>query len=185
MIAELLRASGYSQRRIRAALHEIMAACQLAYSSNCASDLTEAICGGAKELLEHLTRNGAVAGLGTGNLSEIGWKKVDLAGLRGYFSVGAFAQDGTTRARLARVAWQRARRAGLIDKDARVSLIGDHMNDVAAAKANGFQAIAVASGLTPADALARSEPDVLVESLWDLLKEGFDLSYFGITQAKH
>ena len=185
LIAELLRASGYSERRTRAALHQIMAACQLAYSSNCATDLTEAICGGARELLERLTKNGAVAGLVTGNLSEIGWKKVELAGLRDYFSVGAFAQDGTTRARLARVAWQRARKAGLIDKDARVSLIGDHMNDVEAAKANGFQAIAVASGLTGAEALARSEPDLLVESLSDLLKEGFDLGYFGIAQAKH
>jgi phosphoglycolate phosphatase-like HAD superfamily hydrolase len=42
------------------------------------------------------------------------------------------------------------------------------MNDIAAANANGFRAIAVASGLTPAQELARSEPDLLVESLCDL-----------------
>jgi phosphoglycolate phosphatase-like HAD superfamily hydrolase len=42
------------------------------------------------------------------------------------------------------------------------------MNDVEAAKSNGFRAIAVASGLTPAHELARSQPDLLVHSLEEL-----------------
>jgi phosphoglycolate phosphatase-like HAD superfamily hydrolase len=121
-----------------------------------------------RELLADLTERGAVAGMVTGNLTEIGWKKVELAGLRQYFSIGAFAQDGTTRGRLARIAWQRARKAGLIEPDARVSLIGDHMNDVAAAKANRFQAIAVASGLTPRHELEQAQPDLLVDSLSEI-----------------
>lgn len=168
LISHMLRASGYAQRRTRTALRDIMSACQRAYASNCAADLTGAVCTGAPELLAELTRRGAIAGLVTGNLSDIGWKKIELAELRPYFSVGAFAEDGTTRARLARIAWQRARKAGLIEQSARVSLIGDHMNDVAAAKANGFQAVAVASGLTPAHELAQAQPDLLVQSLDEL-----------------
>jgi phosphoglycolate phosphatase len=168
LIAHMLRAEGYAQRRTRSALRDIMTACERAYVSDCALDLTGAVCSGADEILAELKNRGAVAGVVTGNLSDIGWKKLELARLRQYFSIGAFAQDGTTRARLARVAWQRARKAGLVDKAARVSLIGDHMNDIEAAKANGFQSIGVASGLTPAEELARSRPDVLIQSLREL-----------------
>jgi phosphoglycolate phosphatase-like HAD superfamily hydrolase len=168
LIAHMLRATGYSPRRMRAELRDIMHACQRAYAANCAADLTAAVCAGVPELLTELSRRNVQMGLVTGNLSEIGWKKVEIAGLRNFFSIGAFAEDGSTRIRLARIAWQRAVKAGLIERSARVSLIGDHMNDVNAAQANGFQAIAVASGLTPADELAKSRPDVLVESLRDL-----------------
>jgi phosphoglycolate phosphatase len=168
LILHMLRASGYAQNRIRAAFREIMGACERAYAGNCAGDLRAAACPGAPELLSELTQKGAIVGLVTGNLSDIGWKKLERAGLRQYFSVGAFAQDGTTRARLARVAWQRARKARLIQPLARVTLIGDHMNDVQAAKANHFQSVAVASGLTPAHMLAQSQPDVLVHSLREL-----------------
>ncbi len=168
LIIHMLRASGYAQRRTRAALREIMNACQRAYVANCAPDLSGAVCAGVPEFLAELTKRGAVAGLVTGNLSDIGWKKVELAGLRQYFSVGAFAEDGASRTRLARIAWQRARKANLVSQAARVSLIGDHMNDIEAAKANGFQAIAVASGLTDARELAQAKPDVLVQSLYEL-----------------
>ncbi|HZS54660.1 MAG TPA: HAD family hydrolase [Bryobacteraceae bacterium] len=168
LILHMLKASGYADRRSRAALRQIVDACQDAYLHNCAADLSTAVCAGAAELLEELTGKGAAIGLVTGNLSGIGWKKVELAGLRRYFFVGAFAEDGLTRRRLARIAWQRARKAGLIGQDASVSLIGDHMNDVEAAKANGFRAIAVASGLTPAHELEKSQPDILVQSLCEL-----------------
>lgn len=168
LITYMLQAGGHSQRRTRAALREIMQACELAYSADCATDLRSAVCTGVRELLQQLAEAGAGIGLVTGNLSEIGWKKLALAGLRQYFSVGAFAQDGTSRRRLARIAWQRARKAGLIEANARVSLIGDHMNDIEAAKANGFQAVAVASGLTAADELAAAKPDILVSSLSQL-----------------
>lgn len=168
LIRHMLDAAGYAQRRTRTVMREVVAACQRAYVGNCADDLSSAVCGGVRELLEQLRQQRAVLGLVTGNLSEIGWKKMSQAGLHEYFAVGAFAEDGTTRARLARVARQRAIKAGLVGAQAKVSLIGDHMNDVAAAKANGFQAIAVASGLTPADELARSEPDILIRSLNEL-----------------
>jgi len=168
LIVHMLRASGYAHRRARAALRPIMNACERAYMCNCAPDLTTAVCAGASELLTELARKGAVIGLVTGNLSGIGWKKLELAGLKRYFSLGAFAEDGTTRTRLARIAWQRAQKAGLITRGDPVTLIGDHMNDVEAAKANGFRAIAVASGLTPAQELAKSEPHMLVQSLCDL-----------------
>lgn len=168
LLKHMLRASGESERRIRMALREVMTECQNAYLSDCAPDLRPFVCMGVREVLEKLKARGAALGLVTGNLSRIGWKKLELAELSGYFSVGGFAEDGRTRARLARVAAQRAIKAGLIAKTSRISLIGDHANDVAAAKANGFQAIAVATGLMPYEELRDAEPDILVRNLTEL-----------------
>ena len=52
--------------------------------------------------------------------------------------------------------------------DCRISLIGDHRNDVEAAKANGIRSIAVASGPMPAAELRSFEPDIFIESLTEL-----------------
>jgi phosphoglycolate phosphatase len=52
-----------------------------------------------------------------------------------------------------------------------VALIGDHPNDIRAARANGVRSIAVATGLVSADELARHAPDVLVADLRALSME--------------
>jgi phosphoglycolate phosphatase-like HAD superfamily hydrolase len=160
LIAALL-GSGYD-------INQIVAECQRAYLANCAADLSAFVCQGAREILAELQSQGAALGLVTGNLSAIGWRKMELAGLRGFFSLGAFSDDGHTRAQLAQVAATRARQRKLILDDCRISLIGDHQNDILAAKANGFQAVAVASGLTPIEQLRQFEPDILVSDLSEL-----------------
>jgi phosphoglycolate phosphatase len=168
LIASMLRAVGYSERRIRMALRPIMGECQNCYVANCTIDLQGNVCVGVLEFITQLIARGAVLGLVTGNLSQIGWKKVELAGLRECFSIGAFAEDGRTRTQLARVAVRRAMNQGLIARNCRVSLIGDHPNDVEAAKKNGFQAVAVATGLTSLEELRASEPDILVRDLTEI-----------------
>jgi phosphoglycolate phosphatase-like HAD superfamily hydrolase len=168
LIRSMLRARGESERRIKAALLEIMAECQSAYVTSCAVDLSPFVCAGVQDFIGEAKNHGAVLGLVTGNLSRIGWRKMELAGIRDYFSVGAFAEDGTSRARLARLAWRRAIQQNLVKRSACVSLIGDHGNDIRAAKANGFQSIAVTTGFTPWEELQRSEPDVLVRDLSEL-----------------
>jgi phosphoglycolate phosphatase-like HAD superfamily hydrolase len=156
------------EHRIETLLEQIAAECQRAYLANCLADLSPFICKGAREVLAELTTRGAVLGLVTGNLSEIGWRKMELAGLRSFFLLGAFSEDGITRAELARVAAARAREKKLVADDCRVALIGDHQNDILAARANGFLAVAIASGLTPIEQLRECEPDILLESLSEL-----------------
>jgi phosphoglycolate phosphatase len=165
LIAAMLTAAGHPASQIEAAMQKLMDECQSAFSACCTSDLTSMICPGARELLEQLRERGAVLGLVTGNLSGIGWRKMELAGLRPYFSVGAFAEDGATRTELARVGLDRAVAWHLVPRNPRTSLIGDHPNDIEAARANGFQAVAVTTGLISRDALAAAEPDILVPSL--------------------
>ena len=122
-------------------------------------------------LLYRLARRGITTGLVTGNLSQIGWKKMERAGLRRYLRFGAFAELARDRAGLVRIAIQRARREGWINGSSPVALIGDHPNDVRAARANGVRSIAVATGLASADELAASSPDVLVPNLKELSLE--------------
>src|SRR5581483_1738018 len=76
LIATMLRASGHSALRIRAALRRIMAECQSAYLANCSADLRSFVCVGIREALMELKSRSAVLGLVTGNLTQIGWKKV-------------------------------------------------------------------------------------------------------------
>lgn len=171
LIVSMLRAGGYSRRRARMALRPIMLECQNAYTAICNADLSPFVCVGVRAFISQAKERHALLGLVTGNLTRIGWKKMELAGLRDYFSVGAFAEDGRTRARLARVAAQRARHQGLITKESRVTLIGDHANDVQAAKANGYQSVAVATGLTPLEELRDAHPDHLVRDLGELSVE--------------
>ena len=121
--------------------------------------------------LDLLRAEGIPAGLVTGNLTAIGWKKVDAAGLRSFFSFGAFADMAHTRADLARIAIREAKRQGLAENNTPISLVGDHPNDVEAAKLNGIRSIAVATGLSTHEQLAACKPDVLVSDLGSLALE--------------
>jgi len=168
LITIMLRVAGYGERRIRASLRQIMSETQNCYVDRCQIDLSPFVCTGVREFISEVSERGAVLGLVTGNLSQIGWRKVELAGLRSYFSLGAFAEDGRTRARLARVARHRAVRARLVTKDCPVTLIGDHANDVEAAQTNGFQSVAVATGVMPLEELRTLRPDFLVRDLREL-----------------
>lgn len=168
LIANMLRAVDYSESRLNTELPAIMAECQRYYVANCAEDLRSCVCAGVNELLAELQRRGAALGLVTGNLSQIGWKKMELAGLRRYFDFGAFAEDDGTRANLAKIAAKHAFEAELADPGSRISLIGDHPNDIEAAKANGFQAIGVATGLSSLEELRAAHPDIAVRDLREI-----------------
>jgi len=133
--------------------------------------LERKVCPGVRRTLLRLQRRGAVVGLVTGNLSRIGWKKMERAGLRPYFRFGAFAELAKDRAGLVRVAIRHARRERWIAPDSRISLIGDHPNDVRAARANGIRAIAVATGLVSIEELRSHEPDVILPDLRSLALE--------------
>jgi phosphoglycolate phosphatase-like HAD superfamily hydrolase len=157
-----------SQRRIQRDLTRIMHEAQLCYQQSCSIDLRSKVLPGVVEALGELQRRGIPLALVTGNLTAIAWRKLELAGLRDYFAFGAFAEQGRTRARLAQVAAWQAKRRGLVKPGCSVSLIGDHANDIAAAKANGFKAIAVATGLMPAEELRLHGPDLLLKDLTQL-----------------
>jgi phosphoglycolate phosphatase-like HAD superfamily hydrolase len=167
----MLEGLSFKDVEISAVLPSLIAAAERCYAENCPADLTDKLCPGVHSLLEQLNKRGIPTGLVTGNFTAIGWKKMDLAGLRPYFQFGAFADHGETRAALVAHALRQAADAGWTDDETRVSLIGDHPNDVRAARANGIRAIATATGLCPYEELETEAPDILVRDLTELSVE--------------
>lgn len=147
------------------------------YEQSC-PDLSFALCPGAKESLERLEESGIPAGLVTGNLSRIGWKKMERAGIRRHFRVGAFAEMGATRSELVRLAIQTAVRERIIRTGAAVALVGDHPNDMDAARQNGILAIGVTTGFTGASELSAAGAHFVVEGLEFLDSLLLELSRF-------
>lgn len=165
----MLRA-GMKPGQIRRVLPEIMRRAQFLYARSC-PDLQKRVCPGVRQLLRRLERRGAAVGLVTGNLTRIAWKKMEQARLKPYFRFGAFAEHAKDRAGLVRLAVREARRKHWINGSSRVSLIGDHPNDVLAARANKISAIAVATGIVSMEELAAHSPDILLADLRSLRLE--------------
>jgi phosphoglycolate phosphatase len=170
ILSQMLANAGVPRTRIRRHMPAMVALAQRIYVRSC-PDLRRRVCPGARMLLYRLWRRHVPAGLVTGNLSRIGWTKMERAGLRRYLRFGAFAELAADRSGLVRIALRHARHQGWIDRSSRVSLIGDHPNDIRAARANRVRSIAVATGLVSAEELAEHAPDILVPDLRALSME--------------
>jgi phosphoglycolate phosphatase len=170
ILTQMLSNAGASRAQIRRHMPAVMEHAQRIYVRRC-PDLRRKVCPGARMLLYRLFRKGVATGLVTGNLTRIGWKKMENAGLRQYLQFGAFAELAKDRAGLVRIAVRQAKQEGWIDAKSRIALIGDHPNDINAAKANQVRSIAVATGLVGTGELATHKPDVLVPDLRSLSME--------------
>ena len=168
----MMRAGGFDDAAIARALPAVIETAQDVYQPG-VPDLRDKRCPGVEEVLEHLKGRGIVMALVTGNLTRIGWRKLERAGLHHYFRFGAFAEMAATRGGLARLAIERARREGLIGDGESISLVGDAPQDVMAARENGIRSIAVRTGISSAEELERLAPDVLIDDL-----NGLDLGIF-------
>jgi phosphoglycolate phosphatase-like HAD superfamily hydrolase len=167
ILACMMRSAGLTRAEQRALMPEVMRLAQSWYVRRC-PDLRPRVCPGVRSTLRALRRRGALLGLVTGNLSRIGWKKMERAGLREHFHFGAFAEQGATRTQLARLAVRQARREGWIARSAPVALVGDHPNDIAAARGAGLRSVAVGTGLVGLEELRTHRPDLLLADLREL-----------------
>ncbi len=164
ILRTMMSRAGMRPIEIRRAMPEVVRRAQWLYARSC-PDLKRKVCPGVRLALARLTRQGIPVGLVTGNLSRIAWKKMAQAGLREYFRFGMFAELASDRAGLVRLAMRHARREGWIGRGSRVSLIGDHPNDVRAARANNIRAIAVGTGIVALEELSAAGPDILLPDL--------------------
>lgn len=167
IIRLMLTAAGARPAFVRKHMPEVVRQAQSLYCRSC-PDLQKHVCPGVRSVLSRLQRRGLLVGLVTGNLTRIGWKKMESSGLKPYFHFGMFAEMGRTRAELVKLAKQEALAQGWIDDRAPISLIGDHQNDISAAKTNAVRAIAVATGLSTKEDLASLSPDLLLDDLRQL-----------------
>src|SRR5262249_37587545 len=157
ILTQMMQRSGASRTTIRQAIPEIIRAAERYYLRDCPA-LNGKHCPGVKPVLDRLTRREILLGLVTGNLTRIGWRKLERAGLRKYFRFGAFGEQAGTRAGLARLAIREARRNGWIGRSAAISLIGDAPSDIVAAHLNHIRIIAVRTGISNPEDLRRLAP---------------------------
>jgi phosphoglycolate phosphatase len=170
IIAEMMRRAGAPEKLIRHAMPEVIQRAQAIYAREC-PNIERKTCPGVKRVLERLKERGVLMGLVTGNLTRIGWKKMERAGLKRFFRFGAFGEMAKNRAGLLRLAEAEARGRGWIDARTPVSYIGDAPNDILAAQAAGVRSVAVATGLISAPELNQYAPDYLLEDLRTLRLE--------------
>jgi phosphoglycolate phosphatase len=167
ILALMMRRAGARAGLVKESMPAIIRAAERYYLREC-PELGRKRCSGAEAALRRLQGRGILMGLVTGNLTRIGWRKLERAGLREYFRFGAFGEMAPTRGGLAKMAIREARRRGWIDLTAPISLVGDAPADIAAARENGIRAIAVQTGVTPAEDLMACKPDVLLRDLRSL-----------------
>ena len=123
---------------------------------------------GIPEALAFLQRRGKTLGVATGNLERIGWLKVELAGLRDYFTFGGFSDSFEDRGALIGAAAARGRE--IAGPGSSVCVVGDTPSDIAAARANGLPVIAVATGAYSLEELLQHQPDIATTSMHALLE---------------
>jgi len=164
IISAMMRQAGARRRLIRESLPDVIRTAERIYVRTC-PDISRRVCPGVRRLLTRIQRTGAATGLVTGNLTRIGWNKMRRAGLEEFFRFGEFGETASTRAGLVRNAIRRARREGWIREGANISLIGDHVNDILAARPNGVRSVAVCTGILSREELAAHAPAIIVPDM--------------------
>jgi phosphoglycolate phosphatase-like HAD superfamily hydrolase len=170
IVRQMMLAAGARPRQIRAALPAIFQKAPELYQRSC-PDLRRKVCPGVRSFLYRVSRRRIPMGLVTGNLRQIAWRKLVAAGIESYFRFGAFADMGRTRIELAKIARRVAIGRFEANRVTPFVLIGDHPNDIAAAKANRFFSVAVGTGVVPLEELKVHQPDLLVADLRNLTLE--------------
>ena len=120
--------------------------------------------GGVREAIGWLAaRSDVLLGVATGNVRAGAEAKLAAAGLHDYFALGGYGSDSHVRAELVAAAIARGRERARVRE---VVVVGDTVHDIAAARACGAVACAVATGSDTAAALAGA--DVVFASLAEL-----------------
>jgi len=124
---------------------------------------------GAADALRALAdRPDVIQSILTGNTRPAAESKLRTFGLDRYpdLDVGAYGTDDDNRANLVKIARQRAEAVHDVRFDPTSTvLIGDTLNDVAAARDGGARIIAVATGSDSAEDLASAGADTVLEDL--------------------
>jgi len=126
---------------------------------------------GAQAALEALSeRDDVIQSLLTGNIEANAATKLGAFGLERWLEldIGGYGSDGGVRSSLVEVAIGRTQaKHGLDLTPADTVLVGDTPLDVAAARAAGARAVAVASGYSNEEDLELAGPDALLTDLTD------------------
>ncbi|MBV8631811.1 MAG: HAD family hydrolase [Silvibacterium sp.] len=165
ILRDALILAGVAEDRWRPRRHEIQDML-CAFVRNRETELCTTVLPGVHTILDYLSAKGALLGLATGNLEAIGQMKLKRAGLLRYFQFGSWSNNLELRAHVFAAAAEKART--LAGAHASIVVMGDTPADIIAARKNGLDVIAVATGTYTSDRLAAERPDLCLNSLTDL-----------------
>jgi len=120
---------------------------------------------GVEKFLEKLAgRKDVMVGLGTGNLKDGAFIKLEPSGLLKHFAFGGYGCDSHHRSEVLEKAVGRAAEiAGVKIKQREVFVIGDTHRDVEAAKEAGYHSGAVLDGFGDPKLIMRSNPELMAK----------------------
>lgn len=166
IVRDALSRAGLSERMWRPHLVEVQRAlCH--YVAEHENELLVNTISGVEETLEHLHRRGALLGIVTGNLEQIGQMKLKHGGLLRWFEFGSYSDRCDGREEIVARGLLQVRE--LCRHDAAVCVVGDTPADVRAARSNALDVIAVATGIYSLETLIAEKPDICVKSLQELV----------------
>ncbi|MCM2266837.1 MAG: haloacid dehalogenase-like hydrolase [Elusimicrobiales bacterium] len=114
-------------------------------------------------------RKDVLVGLGTGNLKDGAFIKLEPSGLARYFAFGGYGCDSHHRSVVLRKAVRRAAKLSkAVIREGDVFVIGDTHRDVEAAKEAGYHSGVVLDGFGDKAAIMRSSPELLAKDFSDL-----------------
>ncbi|MDD2804728.1 MAG: HAD hydrolase-like protein [Elusimicrobiales bacterium] len=125
---------------------------------------------GVEKFLEKLSKQkGVLLGLGTGNLKDGAFIKLEPSGLLRHFAFGGYGCDSHHRSVVLRKAVERAGKlAGTAVKERDVFVIGDTHRDAEAAKEAGYHSGIVLDGFGDREAILRSNPELIAKDFLNL-----------------
>jgi len=119
-------------------------------------------------VLEELQkRDDLVLGLLTGNVGEIGWAKVENAGLKDSFKLGVFGDEAFKRTDLVSLALEKVEEYNIKPKD--TYIIGDTPRDIQCAQETGCISVAIPTGKYSSEELKKENPDYLLTDIIELI----------------
>lgn len=171
IIRALLRGAGVEDSRIDERIGEMVPALVAHYERLKPDDLSGFLAPGAVEALDELSADGERhLSLVTGNVQQIGRRKLELAGIGHHFAEGqgGFACDSENRPDLPPIARERASawNGGEPWPRERTVVIGDTTRDIACARADGVMVVCVPTGPQGPEELAGA--DEVIGSLHEL-----------------
>ena len=124
---------------------------------------------GVDQFLKELSKEKEVViGLGTGNVEEAAFMKLEPSGLGKYFTVGGYGTDGRTREDMLKAAVKRAEKKYKTKfAPDQVYVIGDTHRDICAAKNCGFHNAVITTGLGDPKKVQRAAAELEVPDFKD------------------
>ncbi len=166
ILRDALQLAGVSEEQWRPRLNETRARMGR-FVEERAADLCVTVLPAVVTVLDHLRARGAVLGVATGNLEQIGRLKLARCGLLERFDFGGFSDLYEFRCDVFRGAVDKV--PALAGAAARICVFGDTPDDVRAARANRLDVIAVATGIYSYEQLQAEKPDRCLHSLEELV----------------